>query len=475
MTVLLIIIPFLFIILDIYKKSSPKYIYFLILLFSCISHILFYIILWENMEKIQIPLFLKIGIIIEFLLFLSYIVIRLNFFPIAKKQIINLRFRIMMGGRQLIFYSLFLFFIQIPIYIIGSKLLHKDSFSIGILAADSIFSLCAYFILFFNGVCRILCTSKRLNILRRVFILCTLWIPIVNICVLLYACRIVKEEYEHEEFKIVRAQTRIDSQICATKYPIVLVHGIGFRDLKYLNYWRRIPKELIKNGATIYYGHQEAWGTIEENAEAIKEKIKSIIHDTNCDKVNIIAHSKGGLDSRYMISKLCMENYVASLTTISTPHRGTKLMDFLSCMPKKIYERLTKIINKTFTKIGDKNPDSYKASMQLTTEFAKKFNEEIKDMPQVYYQSYTSVLKNILSDSLLFIPYCIMKKLEGENDGLVAVESAKWGLFKGVLKNKYRRGISHADMIDLKIEDYKGFDIIEKYIEIVSELKEIGF
>lgn len=103
------------------------------------------------------------------------------------------------------------------------------------------------------------------------------------------------------------------------------------------------------------------------------------------------------------------------------------------------------------------------------------YNQEVKNIPQIYYQSYTSVLKNVFSDSLLFIPYCIIKKLEGENDGLVGIESAKWGNFKGVFKNKYRRGIFHADMIDLKIEDYKGFDIIEKYVEIVNQLKEMGF
>ncbi len=73
------------------------------------------------------------------------------------------------------------------------------------------------------------------------------------------------------------------------------------------------------------------------------------------------------------------------------------------------------------------------------------------------------------------IPYILVKLTEGENDGLVAIDSAKWGEFKGVLKSKYRRGISHGDIIDLRRDDYKGFDVIEKYVEIVSDLKNKGF
>lgn len=76
---------------------------------------------------------------------------------------------------------------------------------------------------------------------------------------------------------------------------------------------------------------------------------------------------------------------------------------------------------------------------------------------------------------LLSIPYCMIKPLEGENDGLVSVESAKWGEFKGVFSNARTRGISHGDIIDLKREDYKSFDVLETYVRIVKELKENGF
>lgn len=82
---------------------------------------------------------------------------------------------------------------------------------------------------------------------------------------------------------------------CKTKYPLLLIHGMGFRDRKYLNYWGRIPKYLMANGAQIYYGGQDSNASIEYNARFIANKIEKILKECNTDKFNIFAHSKGGL------------------------------------------------------------------------------------------------------------------------------------------------------------------------------------
>lgn len=76
---------------------------------------------------------------------------------------------------------------------------------------------------------------------------------------------------------------------------------------------------------------------MEENAGILREKIFEILRENGEEKVNIIAHSKGGLDSRYLISGLHMAPYVASLTTICTPHRGSMLADLLMKLPDFLY------------------------------------------------------------------------------------------------------------------------------------------
>ena len=143
-----------------------------------------------------------------------------------------------------------------------------------------------------------------------------LWIPFINLFLMHYLGKKAAEECDHEMCRFSNRAARANSNQCATKYPLVMLHGIGFRDLRYFNYWGRIPKELTRNGAVVYYGHQEAWGTIEENAAFVQHKIEEILAMEHCEKVNIIAHSKGGLDARYLITHLHMEQQVASLTTV---------------------------------------------------------------------------------------------------------------------------------------------------------------
>lgn len=262
---------------------------------------------------------------------------------------------------------------------------------------------------------------------------------------------------------------------CDTKYPLLFVHGMGFHDHARLNYWGRIPKVLQENGARIFYGNQDSHGSVENNARFLYGRLEEILAETGAEKINIIAHSKGGLDARYVISGLHMAPYVASLTTICTPHRGSALVDFLKRMPDRLYRAVCDRIDRYFKLMGDRAPETYRASWQLSPAFAKEFNENYPDADGVYYQSYGSIMKQALSSRILCIPYWILKKLDGPNDGLVTAESARWTNFHTLLENRYLRGISHADMIDLSRDDYRGFDVLEFYTRLVQELGEKGY
>lgn len=71
--------------------------------------------------------------------------------------------------------------------------------------------------------------------------------------------------------------------------------------------------------------------------------------------------------------------------------------------------------------------------------------------------------------------YPVVKKYDGDNDGLVALTSASWGERFTPIYPTGRRGITHADMIDLNREDIKGFDVREFYVQMVAELKRKGY
>lgn len=408
-----------------------------------------------------------------YILFAIYIWMKVSISPYSKKQIDDFRVHVLVGGRRLILYSLYSGILQIPIYILMSHYLKSD-IPMQIFVADIIFTVAFIASLYLNGILRIITTSKQLNVFKKILIVIYMWIPIVNLFFIVYLGNIAKAEYERELYRIINRKERADSEICKTKYPLFMLHGIGFRDYRYFNYWGRIPGELKRNGATIYYGNHEAWATIEDNAEFLKQRIMEIVEKEGCEKVNIIAHSRGGLDARYMISSLGMADYVASLTTISTPHHGAKIIDIIYKLPKPLVNFVGNSFNKNARWMGDKKPDIFTSSRQLTVSNCEEFNKRVMDSDKVYYQSFASVMNNIFSDYILTIPNLILRFVEGENDGFVSVESSKWGEFKGVLSTKKSRGISHGDLIDLRRNDFEGFDAREKYIEIVSELKNMG-
>lgn len=328
--------------------------------------------------------------------------------------------------------------------------------------------------IFWNGIIRVYVTSVQLGIRYRVLGLIFGMVPMANLVMLMIIYLKTSKECvtECEKFKL--NESRKDKQICKTKYPIVLVHGVFFRDSRLVNYWGRIPAELEKNGAEIYYGEQQSALSVEDSSKELAEKIEEIVLTTGCGKVNIIAHSKGGLDARYAIAKLGCDKYVASLTTVNTPHRGCIFAEYLlNTAPKRLQRFIEKTYNKAFYKLGDDSPDFMAAVRDLTASACEKFNKDIPDSPDVMYQSIGSKATNSKSGRFpLNFSYPIVKKYDGDNDGLVALSSTEWGEKFIPLYPTGKRGITHADVVDLNREDIKGFDVREFYVQLVSELRE---
>ena len=330
---------------------------------------------------------------------------------------------------------------------------------------------------FWVGIIRIYVSSRQLGIKWRVIgILCG-WIPVVHLIVLGKLISLASGETVLENEKIIKDKARQADRGCATRYPILMVHGVFFRDFRYLNYWGRIPAALEANGATIFYGNHQSAASVADSGREIADRIQQILKETGCGKVNIIAHSKGGLDSRYAISKLGMAPYVASLTTINTPHRGCEFADYLlGKIPEKQQQTVANAYNSALKKLGDTNPDFIAAVTDLTASACENLNRELPDPQGVYIQSTGSCMKKPSGGRFpLNTTNAFVKQFDGENDGLVGYESFKWGSNFIYLKPQGRRGISHGDVIDLNRENIDTFDVREFYVELVSDLKRRGF
>ena len=333
-------------------------------------------------------------------------------------------------------------------------------------------------VIFWIGIILVYTTSLQLGVNKRIVGALCGWIPIVNLFMLIGIIRTCRAEVAVERALLLRDQKRAGQQVCRTKYPLLLVHGVFFRDFDHCNYWGRIPEELKRNGAVIFYGEHNSAAAVKDSAVELEKRIKEIVQQTGCGKVNIIAHSKGGLDSRAAVSMTSAGQYVASLTTISTPHRGCEFADYLlGEIPEEEQQVIASGYNTVASKLGDRDPDFLAAVYDLTSEKCKERNDVVHDDPNVFYQSVGSVLHGASSGQFpLNFTYHLVKYFDGENDGLVGVDSFEWGSSLNMIRlEKKGRGISHGDMIDLNRENIDGLDIREFYVQLVSGLREKGF
>ena len=332
-------------------------------------------------------------------------------------------------------------------------------------------------ILFWNGMIRVYLTSVQLGLKHRILAALCGWIPFLNIWYLTKIIRIASDEVEFETEKWELDEVRAENEVCKTKYPILLVHGVFFRDFRYLNYWGRIPKELKRNGAAVYYGQQQSAASVEDSGRELAARIRAILDETGCEKVNIIAHSKGGLDSRAAIAHAGCAPYVATLTTINTPHRGCIYAEYLlNKVPEAARQKVAAAYNATLKRLGDENPDFLAAVTDLTESACLARNETTPDMPGVLYESVMSYCRKARHGKFpLNATYPVVKHFDGKNDGLVSVDSAKWGTRFTLLEPVGKRGISHGDVVDLNRENIPGFDVREFYVNLAADLKKRGY
>lgn len=230
----------------------------------------------------------------------------------------------------------------------------------------------------------------------------------------------------------------------ASHYPIILHHGVfGFKKILILEYFYKVPETLRNLGYEVFVTKVNPIGSIAERSKQLGAQIDEILRITGKNKVNIIAHSMGGLDSRYLVSELGYEDKVASVSMISTPNRGSYIADIVVKAfgaHKKVREAVLNLIG--VPKKKGLIAKALEAISNNSEKFLTTFNERIANNAAVYYQSWAGVTsaraekgssKADKVGPLFFLPYWILKKRNGNNDGLVTVDSARWGHYRGMI------------------------------------------
>ncbi len=235
-------------------------------------------------------------------------------------------------------------------------------------------------------------------------------------------------------------------------YPIVLAHGVCRFDqiwcealgidnnddpkLDRLHYFKGLRSMLVSHGLTAYHSNVSWAADVETRAAELGQNVMWVLGKERCEKVNIIAHSMGGLDARHMLFKSRsserLHERIASLTTVSTPHEGSPFADWgIDNLPHVI-------------PIAQKLGISLNAFNDLRTDRCRAFNHdpEVIEFERdceagIIFQTFAGSQKFWGVYDPLKLPFYIIEKEEGDNDGLVSVQSAKWRerYFKGLVEN----------------------------------------
>ncbi len=287
----------------------------------------------------------------------------------------------------------------------------------------------------------------------------------------------------------------------STRFPIILIHG--FNAGPSTSFAAQIPEALRADGDTVFTVTLPPFQSVAERAKVMVPQLEAIMAKTGASKVNLVGHSQGGLDARYLVSTMGWGDRVASVTTLATPHRGSPLADMALAAPAGADPYGTAIARWLGHHVHDspmaESADFRGNAQSLSVAGAAQFNAANPNAPSVFYQSWAGV-SSVMGDAKpgqkgteavdsqqpagtggdhlnpIMYPAAMVlaAKAPGQpNDGVVTVDSAKWGQFNGVLP---------ADHLDLEgingFDDDKqrtGFDPRAFYLRMARDLAKRGF
>src|SRR5262245_50510386 len=87
-----------------------------------------------------------------------------------------------------------------------------------------------------------------------------------------------------------------------TQYPILLVHGFAGSSTSLMTFTDPIVNALREDGHIVYMGNLPPFAPVVVRAEYLAQDIDHVLAETGAKKVNLIAHSMGGLDAREVVS-----------------------------------------------------------------------------------------------------------------------------------------------------------------------------
>jgi len=236
--------------------------------------------------------------------------------------------------------------------------------------------------------------------------------------------------------------------------PVVLVHGLfGFDRIGVLHYFRGIATHLESLGCHAHAVRLPRAASVPQRAARLVALIDKLGHD----RVDVIAHSLGGLDARYALAKLGLASRVRSLVTVGTPHHGTPLAAIGEA-------GLLSPVRKAMRVLGISALD------WLSPAALERFNAEIPNVPGVRYACVVGgIRREDTGVPLALSPiHHYLRRVAGPNDGLVPISSQYWGETLAEIE------ADHFAQVGWRFTARSTFDAAATYAWIVARLGDVA-
>lgn len=265
-----------------------------------------------------------------------------------------------------------------------------------------------------------------------------------------------------------------EPEIIRLRHPVLLCHGYGaLVSLVKPSPLYDVAMLMRRHNVLAFAPNIVPYAKIETRAERWVSIIHKIIDQTGALKLNIVAHSMGGLDMRYAISQLDAAPQVDSLTTVCSPHRGSSLAELGLNAPETIRNKLGDFLDWMGNHVypGDTS-DALGSVEQLTrTYITERFNPQVPDVPDIPYYSYSGCVGKGTDHPITVISRYQNNHVfaqEGPNDGMVSIESARWGEYIKTIN------LSHIEQMNLRVKSDRQPLFEALWVDVLKMLREKG-
>jgi len=116
-------------------------------------------------------------------------------------------------------------------------------------------------------------------------------------------------------------------QIIPHPLPVILVHGYIENASVWTRWQQLLQNEGVEAFPVTFQHSNDTCGSANDHAQELAQIVEQVKSMTGQDKVNIVGHSKGGLDARVYLNNSLSRSDVANLIMIGTPNAGDPLAD----------------------------------------------------------------------------------------------------------------------------------------------------